>query len=706
VAGNGYESQNKKSALLIIDPLTGQIVKRISSEGEGLSSPTIVDSDNNGRADVIYAGDISGNLYRYKAKGKPEKWRVYNGVSAKPLFKADQPIIQAPSVARHPAHGLLISFATGRYLTESDVDDNTQQAIYGIWDTQEGEVRDRDLLVQKVHRPIEHDNGAKVRTLSGKLRNDRFRAGWRLDLPEAFRLVSKPIVTRAYRLKMTLTDIDERENWAAEINFVNGGGFEVPIFDLNGDGYFDDSDRVDGNLDGDLNDVDDIPMLWSIPGNYSSGPSIARLPNGRDLLVRNTMYLDPLPKPPECENCDPEPPECENCGPGLAGGHFDFDTDNKWGGSTDAHEHEYDDKTDRTYADFFDTDAPGSTKLFSLGEYGISGNQELIVLLANADLSPGAIIQIGKHTWNAVEYQRMIHQALLNWDGKSVLRSPEDVPLVVTPNGLKANGGTLRIAFDEMAIVEGGLHPTQTGCVKSNASLSHLTNGRWRNGALIMQLIDRAAFSQLVYRLDPTDPEGKRKIPEYEHKGMLPVYQQQPGDLESVIAFKDSTQDIQVTLKEGLDHYGGLIVNDDHAQHMLYEGTLFWHFNGSCYGEANWAADKASAGKWILTGFDDKKNEGTSKGKKNKKDKGTIKGKKNKKDKGTSKGKKNKKDKGKKSKGKDEHAGFDKGSPSEVTPAVTSPLPLAPNILPPHKDIVPGPKFLPGRKAWADSITN
>lgn len=98
----------------------------------GLSTPTPVDYDRDGFVDVIYAGDLQGNLWRINVKDADyTKW------SGKKLFTtpAGQPITTAPQVTRHPNGGFIILFGTGKYLETSDVNVTPPvQSLYGIID--------------------------------------------------------------------------------------------------------------------------------------------------------------------------------------------------------------------------------------------------------------------------------------------------------------------------------------------------------------------------------------------------------------------------------------------------------------------------------------------------------------------------------------------------------------------------------------------
>jgi hypothetical protein len=116
-----------------------------------------------------------------------------------------------------------------------------------------------------------------------------------------------------------------------------------------------------------------------------------------------------------------------------------------------------------------------------------------------------------------------------------------------------------------------------------------MTNGRWRNGALIIQLVRRSLFGPaLTNQLDG-----------------LTV--QNPSDLKTVVVMSDGTQ---INLTENVNGIGGIQPNQPFYEvyggltvknnaEFLYESTLFWHFGSisevalgvkPCYGDPNWEA--------------------------------------------------------------------------------------------------------------------
>ncbi len=126
----------------------------------GLSTPAIIDVDNDGRVDFVYAGDLLGNMWKFDLRDPdPENWGVAYGVDQdnpagknridyadvdvsdihddpKPLFAATgQPITSAPDVMFHcEDQGYIVVFGTGKFLGEDDRTDTSQQTVYGIWD--------------------------------------------------------------------------------------------------------------------------------------------------------------------------------------------------------------------------------------------------------------------------------------------------------------------------------------------------------------------------------------------------------------------------------------------------------------------------------------------------------------------------------------------------------------------------------------------
>lgn len=114
----------------------------------GLSTPALITSTN-GSATALYAGDLQGNLWKFKVSGLPDTWNsstdgalpAYGGTPGKPLFVATspsgvrQPITMQPQVVYAPG-GYMVLFGTGKYYELSDTNTTSTQtnSFYGIYD--------------------------------------------------------------------------------------------------------------------------------------------------------------------------------------------------------------------------------------------------------------------------------------------------------------------------------------------------------------------------------------------------------------------------------------------------------------------------------------------------------------------------------------------------------------------------------------------
>ncbi|MCZ6668366.1 MAG: PilC/PilY family type IV pilus protein, partial [Gammaproteobacteria bacterium] len=585
----GVSSTSGIAKLFIINIETG-VVKELSTGSgstgspNGLSAPALVDTDNDGRADLAYAGDIDGDLWKFDlTDATASNWNT-----AYKLFDgpATQPITTAPDVTTHPVSGLLVMYGTGRLYTADDITNTDTQALYGIWDKGTTPASS-NKLAQTFSTNEDYSNGSigeTVRTITSTTAVDwSTHTGWKIEFTAGERVLTPPQL-RSGRLKATVTNPDGFTNWLVELRFDDGGHTDDTIFDLDQNLLLDTLDRVDYNLDSDLDDLVDIPMAWQRRDGNMSQVTIARIGQGQDTLFFN--YLNPAIVPPSCTG------DCEG---GIGGGHMDVDTDAgafasgidgdaTLGGKTMGHVHEYDDKVDRTYVDYLDIDPLGGGKLFNVDEIGIDDDEDFIILVANADLSPGSELTIGSRKINVVEYQRSIHRALAQWDGNGELKDEDGNKLILDLDELQDDDGTLRSTFDSLAIINGGLHPTITGCVNKTSSI---TNGRWRNGALVIQLVKRSHFTSGTPALDR-------------------VTVQNPTDMKKLVILADGSQVVltEDTNADGDDDdatapdyeiFGGLIVTAD--AEFLYESTLFWHIGdlsklvlgyAPCYGDPLW----------------------------------------------------------------------------------------------------------------------
>jgi len=297
IAGNGYNSSLGKAVLYIFfiqdgaDGIwsAGDYVKIVAdvpaSQDNGLSTPVPFDTDNDGFADTVYAGDLKGNMWKFlvgpnssdaSVTSTTSTWKVaFSGV---PLFKAKdggglaQPIMWPPEVTLHSKGGQLIMFGTGKSLETADTTNTQSQTLYGIWDRNDGVTtvgtRDTDLLQQTV--ALDPDN-ANFRIPSNNVINWRpappaigaaancpgactpTHMGWYMNLPTTGerttgipKLINKVIFFNT--LIPSSAICEPNTGWLMSLNFENGGLVEGPIFDTNGIGSINDDDTTVGGF--------------------------------------------------------------------------------------------------------------------------------------------------------------------------------------------------------------------------------------------------------------------------------------------------------------------------------------------------------------------------------------------------------------------------------------------------------------------------
>jgi type IV pilus assembly protein PilY1 len=137
-------ASNTYSSLFVLDAQTGTLLKEIrtptgsgSTASHGLATPAVGDYEGDQVADVAFAGDLDGNVWRIDlsatslaATGTPS-----SGVSLlfKPASANTQSITTSPRLLADPASSsFIVVFGTGRYLSTADTSDTTVQALYGI----------------------------------------------------------------------------------------------------------------------------------------------------------------------------------------------------------------------------------------------------------------------------------------------------------------------------------------------------------------------------------------------------------------------------------------------------------------------------------------------------------------------------------------------------------------------------------------------
>ena len=265
-----------------MDIATGHPVKIIETSvgsrntPNGLSEPILVDTNNDGMVDIIYAGDLQGKIWKFDVSGpSPSGWgiahRDENGHSI-PLFSAgaNQPVTAGLAAGKHPQRrGRMVYFGTGRYLT---IDDNTTigqatQAFYGVWDDDQNNratsINTNNLLAQTITlqstftaakksssgQNISSNVTVTARETSRNSINWGQHKGWYINLEygnsnNGERVTTQPILNNGRVMFTTMMPSSNScgsggTSWLMELNAINGSRLSSASIDINGDGVFD-----------------------------------------------------------------------------------------------------------------------------------------------------------------------------------------------------------------------------------------------------------------------------------------------------------------------------------------------------------------------------------------------------------------------------------------------------------------------------------
>jgi len=577
VIGNGYLSATGVASLYVLDVSNGSVIREIlvpDVDQNGLSSPTLIDQDGDGQVDVAYAGDRNGNLWKFDLLDEnPANWSVSNG---KPLFQTmdiggkRQSITTAPEVGKHPyvEDSYMVYVGTGELFTFNDSIDKSLQSVYGIWDNDwdaaDLPVSLNTLLSQKLKSGNHVDTGRSIRTVTDFQPDWDTQRGWHTPMVVAdagsFDLgerVLQNITLRDDRIQFITINptVLAGENWYIQLNAFTGGAPIKTIIDVNEDTYLSTADNVDGDGNGAIEDEAlDRVVGWYLGFGLTSLPTIG----GKDDATAAALFN-------HIEAIKPAEPPNVSDDPGVRGGHFDLDTSHMIyefsDGETDGHVHEWDDDYNTTTIDYFNMVPPD--KLYGINDvagWGLTDNVPFFLTLSNTHLNSAAVIEINGGTIPVVAYQALQTRWM-----QGTMAPYENFPMykLGAVSAAEEAAGiqqltSLKISFDSFAILKGQLIGTETGCVKGNDPGEF---GEYRNGALTLQATHATGFSGFTYNA-PND-----------------VYVGANVALDGTFGY--ARVDPAIPNPD----------NNDYDEWLLWESTIFWHWDGDCYADASWRED-------------------------------------------------------------------------------------------------------------------
>ncbi|MGN0858369.1 MAG: pilus assembly protein, partial [Stenotrophomonas sp.] len=278
VVANGINSASGRAALLIYDIDTGALIKSIdtgvgsstvdSPAANGLTSVVGWDADGNGTVDAVYGGDMLGNIWKFDlGQGVTSGWGVHED---KPLFTATgpdgtvQPVTGGLTLALHPrTYQPWLFFGTGRLLTAGDMTSADVQSLYGMVDDGSAKLRSGAgaNLTQRSIVEATTLAGFPVRAFERRQPLPAGSKGWYIDLlkppvpgtAEGERAVSDAQLYGDVLIISTVIPTADAcqadgRGYINAIDAYTGTSTGPSLFDLNGNGSFDDETIGDDDL--------------------------------------------------------------------------------------------------------------------------------------------------------------------------------------------------------------------------------------------------------------------------------------------------------------------------------------------------------------------------------------------------------------------------------------------------------------------------
>ena len=273
--GNGYNSPNNNAVLYAVNPQTGAIIRKINlcaavvgacntTAAEGLSTVAVANADGLLGQPItqVYAGDLQGNLWAIDVSNpNPSLW------TARLLFKATdssgnpQPITTQPAVTLNPNYprkpGLFVMFGTGQLLTQSDLNSQQVQSVYGVWDKPGATTTftRTNLQQQTLNLVTAATSGLPqdILTDTSNTVNWGTQVGWYEDFPTpGQRVVVNPgLLNGSFQATLNTPPSNLcNAGYTAmflNINYLSGGAFQQPQLDVNGSGIINAANNYNGS---------------------------------------------------------------------------------------------------------------------------------------------------------------------------------------------------------------------------------------------------------------------------------------------------------------------------------------------------------------------------------------------------------------------------------------------------------------------------
>ncbi|HUN73190.1 MAG TPA: PilC/PilY family type IV pilus protein [Steroidobacteraceae bacterium] len=260
--GNGYDSSTEQPYIYAVNPQNGALIAKINlcaavptacsaSTPNGLSTIQTASSSGSvaGPANVLYAGDLQGNVWRVDISNtNPSSWVVSVLYQATDSGGNPQPITTQPQVSLNPdfprLQGTMVFVGTGELLSNTDLSSTQVESMYGLYDAMpNGSTTTETNLVEQslTAESVTTASGSQVDafTITSNPLTLPSKMGWYVNfsLHPGERIVTDPalyggmvlITTNQPSVSNCVTSTD---SWFYVLNYLDGGSFPGPVFDV------------------------------------------------------------------------------------------------------------------------------------------------------------------------------------------------------------------------------------------------------------------------------------------------------------------------------------------------------------------------------------------------------------------------------------------------------------------------------------------
>lgn len=300
-----------EGALYVLDIQTGNVIRKFALGAGSIGLSGVVAGDYRlgcdgivcervGRnvrdvTDVAFAGDLSGNLWRFDlTSDSPGNWTaevMFEAIS--PTTGRAQPITARPWLAATPDERVVVLFGTGKYLEPGDRSRLIPvQSMYGVYDQGPGAPDypiQRNQLLQQTQSYIGGDFSSRTATFAPL--DPDFHRGWYFDmLDQGERVIVQAGVreTAGIAIVASLIPLSEdpcipnAQSFLSFVDVSNGGipGSGSGARDLDGDGQPDFVASFDTNGDGKVDATDNARLIGTRVDTFVAGVTPISVPGG------------------------------------------------------------------------------------------------------------------------------------------------------------------------------------------------------------------------------------------------------------------------------------------------------------------------------------------------------------------------------------------------------------------------------------------